>query len=167
MPFKLFHDFYPELAEAETRTIIADDNSDLPPDQYAFMELYCDDPDCDCRKVIFNVAADRKKEIVAVIDWGWESLQYYKKWFRGDDWEAIYSMKGPILNKLASQSELAPELLELFKNLVLRDKSYINRIIRHYRMFRNALEKRKQGQQIEKDKIMVKRNDPCPCDLPL
>ena len=53
MPFELLHERLPDLAERETRTAtVLLDNLDgqLPPAEYAFHEMFCNEPRCDCRR---------------------------------------------------------------------------------------------------------------------
>ena len=56
MPYASFHTHFPEIAEKETRTmtIIRDDDV-IPKSSYGLLELYCDDPGCDCRRVVFDI----------------------------------------------------------------------------------------------------------------
>ena len=61
-------------------------------------------------------------------------------------------MKGPILELGGQQSEYAKELLKLFKEVILEDSTYVERLKRHYEMFKSS-KKRKIG-----------RNELCPCD---
>ena len=78
MFFVPFHDFYPELAEAETRhAILMEPTNGLPGDTYALVELYCNEPGCDCRRVMLMVVA-KKRGPLAVISYGWESLEFYE-----------------------------------------------------------------------------------------
>ena len=78
MPYTMFYDRFPDIAARETRNLIVVDDLDLPPDTYALTELYCDEPGCDCRRVMFNVFADGRKEFVAVIAYGSEGEEYYQ-----------------------------------------------------------------------------------------
>lgn len=156
MPYTMFHDRFPQLAEEETRTLTVFGDAELPPDRYVLMELYCDEPGCDCRRVMFNVFSDRRKRFVAVIAYGWESEGYYRNWARAAaDEEILREMKGPVLNRLSPQSPLAPALLEMVEGVVLRDPDYIERLKRHYRLFRETVDGKRSGP--------VGRNDPCPC----
>ena len=40
------------------------------------------------------------------------------------------------------QSPLAPELVELFKSELLANTDYINRVKRHYKLFRQRIERK-------------------------
>jgi hypothetical protein len=137
MAFVLFHDHFPAVAERETRTLTVFKRDGLPDGSYAFIEMFCDEPGCDCRRVLFQVMSSRRKDIEAVVGWGWEKTEFYAKWFRHDDPQAVAEMKGPVLNLLSPQSSLAPAILELVKDVLLKDPAYIERIKRHYAMFRD------------------------------
>jgi len=165
MPYAPFHEKFPEIAEKETRTIIVFDDPDLPEGEYGLLESYCDELDCDCRRVFFNVFSWKKKKIEAVIAYGWESGKFYAKWMGDSDPRVIKELKGPALNLSSPQSPLAPALLEKIK-IVLQDKNYVDRIKRHYKLFKEAIEKEKpeKGKVIKLDSSKkVGRNEPCPC----
>ena len=57
-----------------------------------------------------------------------------------NDPQAINDLKGPVLNLASPQSELAPALLKLFQRVLLQDSGYIERVKRHYAMFRETVE---------------------------
>ena len=163
MPYTMFYDRFPDIAERETRSLIVLDDPDLPPDTYALTELYCDEPGCDCRRVMFNVFADGRKEFVAVIAYGWESKDYYREWAGENDPEVIKELKGPVLNRLSSQSELAPALFKKVKEVVLRDQLYIERLKEHYQLFRKTVDGKHYVAMPRMPSKKVGRNDPCPC----
>jgi hypothetical protein len=49
----MFHDKCPDIAFREVRCITIRNNPDYPllADEYAFLEMYCNDAGCDCRRV--------------------------------------------------------------------------------------------------------------------
>ncbi|MEA3487779.1 MAG: hypothetical protein U9R10_00815 [Euryarchaeota archaeon] len=141
MAYTPFYEKFPEIAKKETRSIIAIGDLELPAGNYALIEAYCDEVGCDCRRVFFNVYSEKRNEIVAVIAYGWENSKFYADWFGDDDPMIIKELKGPILNVASHQSELAPILLNKVRKYVLRDRHYIERIKRHYRMFKDVIEK--------------------------
>lgn len=102
------------------------------------VEMYCDEPGCDCRRVFFMVISSVTERPEAVIGYGWESADFYAKWLGDDDPDTIDDLKGPSLNLLSPQSELAPAILRMVEN-VLRDVSYVERLKRHYKMFRDHI----------------------------
>ncbi len=163
MPYAMFYDRFPDIAEKETRNLIVFNDPDLPPDTYTLTELYCDEPGCDCRRVMFNILSETRKEFVAVIAYGWETEGYYRKWAGENDPKIIKELKGPILNRLSPQSQLAPALLKEVKEVVLRDESYIERLKRHYRLFRKTVEGKRDMAIDSITSKKIGRNDPCPC----
>jgi hypothetical protein len=140
MPYAPFHERFPEIAEKETRMVTTINHPELPQDEYGLIELYCDEPGCDCRRVMFNVHSLQQREPLAVIAYGWESKEFYAKWFGDDDPEIINELKGPALNAWSRQSNLAPALLRTVTQ-VLQDRQYVNRLKRHYAMFRREIDR--------------------------
>ena len=65
---------------------------------------------------------------------------YCAQWFRKNDPNIIRELKGPGLNTMSPQSKLAPALLEVVIGL-LEDQAYVNRLKRHYQIFRTQIEK--------------------------
>ena len=143
MSFCMFHEICPEIGIQETRSIAlpTDSGYSLPPDNYGFLEMYCSEAGCDCRRVYFQVIAMSNPTVVlAVISWGWESLAFYRKWghYPGAEKDAK-DMKGPALALMNKQSKLAPALLELAENVLLASPEYVERIKQHYTLFRKKI----------------------------
>lgn len=130
-----FGSLFPEVAERETRiarvseAVPPGDPDYLPADEYGFDELYCEERDCDCRRVMINVLARYAGRHVATINHAFEPPVK-------DDPVSEQTFLDP-LNR---QSQGAPALLDLFVNVVLADKNYQERLIRHYRMFKNVVD---------------------------
>ncbi len=142
MPMSSFHSLFPELAAKETRSVFVQGRADLPDGEYGFIELYCDEANCDCRRVMINVYSPAtKSRILATINYGWESVQFYKKWLRSE--QDARQCAGASLDPLNPQTVYAPALLELFK-FVVADKAYVERLQRHYRLFKDALKSQNQ-----------------------
>jgi hypothetical protein len=142
MPFAPFDEYFRELAETETRiiTIPLGGASDLPADSYLFRELFCNERNCDCRRVFFSVFSERQKRTEAIVAYGWETKAFYAKWMGNADLATLVEMQGPILNPGSSQSPLAPEILRLTEEVLLKDPAYLERIKRHYALFRQKIE---------------------------
>jgi len=164
MPYTVFHEKFSEIEKEETQSLIAIADPELPEGNYALVEAYCDEVGCDCRRVFFNIYSERRNEVVAVIAYGWENRKFYADWFGDNDPQIIDDLKGPALNLASHQSELAPILLDKIK-YVLNDRNHIERIKRHYRMFKDFIEKENRtAKSIKSDKrVKIGRNDPCPC----
>ncbi|RJP49509.1 MAG: hypothetical protein C4557_11205 [Anaerolineaceae bacterium] len=141
MPYTSFHHYFQEIAKGETRTItIMREDDIVPKGSYGLLEMYCDDPGCDCRRVFLEVHDWEREKDVAFIAYGWESKVFYRNWFRGDDPEIIRDLQGPVLNDASPQSKYAPAFLKLVKDVVLSDQAYIERLKRHYWMFKEKVD---------------------------
>jgi hypothetical protein len=101
----------------------------LPPDEYGFDELYCDERNCDCRRVMINVLARHTGRHVATINHAFEPPP-----------KDELVPEQTFLDPLNRQSQWAPALLDLFVNVVLADENYRQRLIRHYHMFKNVVD---------------------------
>lgn len=164
MPYSPFYDVFPDVAKAETRCLHVLDVPGLPPDQYVLTEMFCNEPDCDCRRVFINVYAEARKEFVAVVAFGWESMAFYKKWLHGDDPIALADLKGPVLNRGSPLCDISVPILDLVKK-VLRDQAYVDRLKKHYRLFKGALENGTDARaaNLGEATTRIGRNEPCPC----
>ena len=85
MPFVPFEQYFPEVGAREIRTLTVPpgDPLGLPAGEYGFLELYCNDPGCDCRRVLFCVIARNGMSVQAFIGWGWEDVEFYHRWLHG------------------------------------------------------------------------------------
>jgi hypothetical protein len=118
-----FGALFPEQARAETRSMTVSAFPGVPAGDYGFIEAYCVDPRCDCRRVMLNVASRTQNRMLAAISFGFD---------RADE------MAGPFLDPLNEQSEYAPALLDLAADVVLADPAYVARLEAHYRMVKEA-----------------------------
>jgi hypothetical protein len=145
MPYEPFIERFGELGKKETRSaaVFANNPYGLPADEYGLIEAYCNDENCDCRRVFFNIASRKRDEIIAVVTYGWEAESYYRKWFGGADTKssriAVKEMTGLGLNSASHQSIFAPAALKLVAEL-LKDANYLARIKRHYKMFKETVD---------------------------
>ena len=55
MAYTMFQERFPEIAEKETRALTIINNPELPSDTYGLVESYCDESDCDCRRVFLTI----------------------------------------------------------------------------------------------------------------
>jgi len=88
MPMAPFMERFRELGARETRSLTVTGRSDLPDGDYGFIELYCNEPDCDCRRVTIVVLLDPL------------------------EWQC------PYLDPSAEQTEYSPVLLDMFKYIL-------------------------------------------------
>ena len=80
------------------------------------------------------------RQYKAVIAYGWESRDFYVKWFGKDDRAIIRELQGPALNSASIQSPLAPALLNQM-GMILKDRHYVERLKRHYALFKAAVDR--------------------------
>ena len=143
-----FHSLLPELAQRETRCVHLGATPDgasepaLPADEYAYLEFYCEDLNCDCRRVFLQVVAKGQPgKVFASIGYGWEKESFYRKRMPWDPDEARGTVRGE-LDPLNEQFEFAEDFLELFRRVVL-DEPYRLRLRRHYQLSREELARRR------------------------
>jgi hypothetical protein len=144
MPMIPFMERFPEVGAQETRYVTVPQRQDLPEGEYGFVELYCDEPGCDCRRVMIDVLRPETgwNKVWATISYGWESPDFYRKWGAGDSDPA--QIKGSYLGPLNPQTEHSPALLNLFRFLV-QSPEYVARLQRHYQMFRESVDRGANG----------------------
>ncbi len=141
MPYTSFHLYFREVAEKETRTItLFRDDDVIPKGSYGLLEMYCDDPGCDCRRVFLEVYDWERQKDMAFIAYGWEDEEFYRRWLKSGNPLDAREMQGPILNIGSPQSRYAPEFLKIVKEAVLSDPGYIERLKRHYQMFKQRVD---------------------------
>lgn len=74
LPMVPFFTKFPEIAAVETRSLIIAKNKKIPRGIYGLLESYCDELNCDCRRVFINVVSQGlPAEILATISYGWET----------------------------------------------------------------------------------------------
>lgn len=133
-----FHTKFRDLAFRETRTVVVRGYEALPDGDYGFLEFYCDEFGCDCRRVVLQVVTpDGGAKVWASINFGWERPRFYRKWMSGNA-KAAAGMAGATLDPLNPQTEHSQALLRLFRDVVLRDSGYVQRLKRHYEIFKGV-----------------------------
>jgi len=114
----LFSKLCPDLAGRELLQLFIPPGHALPQGQYAFLEFYCPDPECDCQVVMWHVVArrvsTRATAPLATFSWCWAKEDPHEP-----DAEP------------APQSRLTPLLLDQLKTAI-RDHGYGERIQAHY-----------------------------------
>ena len=159
MSYVPMHELFPEIAMEETRTITVLPNNEFGvlPGEYGLVEMYCDDEDCDCRRVFITVMSSVVKDSVAVVTFGWKNIDFYAKWFSSgmvlkySDMDAlsqkiVRDMHGIHLNEFSEQSKIAPAVMRMVTECALRDKTYVDRLKRHYKMFRAKVDEKYRNQ---------------------
>lgn len=142
--YTAFHQVFPDVGVTETRTVteIADGEQG---DTLLFLEMYCDEVGCDCRRVFIEVDSVKALEagrpaLVATLVYGWEPAQFYRDWARHPlTAYELLDLKGPTFPMGSPQTARSDEMLAYFKDM-LKDRQYVERLKRHYARFRAAVE---------------------------
>lgn len=145
-----FYTRFRDLAFQEMRVATIQGRSDIPDGEYGFLELYCEELGCDCRRVIINVISKTTgPKVWATINYGWETPEYYASWSRVK--ESAEDMSGAELDPLNPQTQYSWAFLDLFE-YILQDQAYVDRLKRHYDMFKKALSYKEEARSIRRKK---------------
>ena len=126
MSLEPFFHHFPEIGMQETRSLtLGGEQHGVPAGRYAFIELYCTERGCDCRRVMLQVLSERDG-VVASISYGFDR--------KGE-------MPGPFLDPLHDRSPYAEQLQKLTEELLLSDPVYTARLERHYRMIKEKTDR--------------------------
>jgi len=130
----------PSRGARKTRFVSVPGRQDLPDGDYGFVELYCGEPVCVCRRVMINVLRPETgwSQVWAAISYGWESPDYYRQWSGAGNDPA--ESKGPYLGPLNPRTSYSPALLNLFRFLI-QSPEHGARLQRHYQMFRESVDR--------------------------
>ena len=118
-----FYQMFPDIGKKATRVLTTFNDPKLGSDTYGFIEVYCVDPDCDCRRVILNVVRQSDSKHLATVNWAFDKDAEDPR---------------PFLDRLNVQSELSDALLKMV-GVTLENKEYVQRLERHYRMVKEAV----------------------------
>lgn len=64
------HELLPEVARRETCSVTIKNDPFLPDGEYGLLEAYCNEPGCDCRRVMFTLLTPDSHEALAVVAYG-------------------------------------------------------------------------------------------------
>jgi len=129
---------FPELLDAEFRTITRFEpgTTEIPDFENApkiyLEEYYCIDPDCDCQRVLLEIAEIKdprhpQREDVAAISFAWGDSPMNL---------LVGELGNPFLEPMCFQGDDAEEILELVNTTCLSDPRYVDRLERHYHQLR-------------------------------
>ena len=120
----------------QIRHITLSDDPLLPAGKYVFFDLYCTDPDCDCRKTMIHVL--HEGNVASVVNYGWESPKFYCDWMgAGPDDEMAIEMSGVSID-FSSPNRVSPEGMLVLMNHLL-DENWRHLIKSHYAEVRASL----------------------------
>ena len=123
----------------QVRTVSITQSPQLPDGEYSFIDTYCADPECDCRKAMIQVMHNGK--LVSVINYGWESAAFYEKWMGSSGKDIPMPMMHGVSIDISSPDLVSRDgILALF-NMLLND-IWIVKFKRHYDEVKVAMSKR-------------------------
>ena len=113
----------------QVRTVGLRDSPQLPDGDYRFVDTYCTDPSCDCRKTMILVYRNDKH--VSTINYGWESRAFYREWMGHSSQNDIeLSMSGSSID-ITSPNHVPPRAMLAFFQALL-DENWIAKFKTHY-----------------------------------
>jgi len=139
----------------QVRSIVLSDSPGLPDGEYRFIDFYCTDKNCDCRKTIIHIHHNDRH--VSTVSYGWENPQFYVKWMGRDD-EVAREMSGLSIDFASPDQIDRRAVLPLMAHLL--DEGWLARIKNHYRMVR---EEANPPENMVLFEPKISRNALCPC----
>jgi hypothetical protein len=166
-----FDTVFPELARDETRSWHILHQPGLPSGTYVLREFYCDEPGCDCRRVLLQVHWAEQRRVVATMSYAFEPPR------------PPFEKEGQLfLDPLNPQSQYSDALMDMFRKMVREDVAYRERLIRHYALWKRVVEDsshprhetlksvaraaggaRPRQETVRREGPRVGPNAPCPC----
>lgn len=123
-----FDSLFMELAGREIRTIRSRDSPGLPDGTFVFRELYCGDAHCDCHRVVLHVIWAELEETVATLIY---ALELNRPLAPGEP--------RVFLDPIGAQSELSEMFRAMVERMLIQDRSYHERLGRHYALWKEAI----------------------------
>lgn len=125
----------------------------LPEGLYAFLELYCGNPECDCNAGTFDlVEIDSNGKIL-----GERITSIFYEWMKPE------SDENPSIVGIKTHSKITRAALEIFKNS-MQEYNYLSNIKEHYKMVKGYFITNPTHWVTKSDNNeKLGRNDPCNC----
>ena len=126
----------------QVRAVTIAKSPQIPDGEYQFVDMYCNDPLCDCRKTMIQVLHNGTN--VATINFGWEPHSFYEKWMgSGSSDNSMPKMAGATMD-ITSVNRLSPDgILGLFNALL--DDTWVTVFKRHYKLVKSKLSEKHKG----------------------
>lgn len=138
------------------RTVVISDDPNLPDGEYTFIDTYCTDNTCDCRKTIIQIFHQKKH--VSTVNYGWENPKFYLRWLNSTkDRELAEEMSGLSID-YSSPDRVSPKGILILINHLM-DKKWISMLKENYRLIRKTA----KPDNIISMPLKISRNAPCPC----
>ncbi len=123
-----FHALFPDIGGSEYRVVeLPRVMRGLPPGAYGFVELYCTDAACGCRNLHLNVEGGDPPAHLATINFSLDPEGF-----------ADLGLDQCFLDPINVQSRFSQALLDLFREILMGDAVYLERLERHMAMAKTA-----------------------------
>lgn len=120
---------FPELARREALALALAGQDGKPVATFLFREFYCNDPGCDCRRVVLHVHWVERKLVAASIGYGFEpALPPFE-----DEPQVM-------LDPINPQTDASEHILEMFEDALARDPSVRARFVAHYEAWKRVVD---------------------------
>jgi hypothetical protein len=119
-----FHQIFPKGRQPIMTLVLIRKTGTIPKGTYSFIECYCTEPSCDCRRVTLLVVNEKMRQKAAICF--------------GFDQQGPFA--GPYLDTSNPQSRYAPELLEFFVDSLNAGPGWLDRLYRQYRAVRKKID---------------------------
>jgi len=124
--FARFADNFPERAELRTLSLV-NKSTGRELERVHLDELYCADPECDCRRVLIHVL-DHRTDVLAAIVYAFDGSA-----------RLTPDGENPYLEPAADQSPMAEAYFGHVQRLLETDRAYAARLERHYEEMKVAV----------------------------
>jgi len=142
VPYPLF---FPQTEEGVVNLLLPQKVGKAKAGGYSFIEAYCVQENCDCRRVSLLVVNEKSK-IVAVIEFGFDPDGPFA---------------GPFLNPAEKQSAAAGDLLQIFVEAVNDNQPWLKGMYRHYKEVRKKIDGRAyKGKPLPKPGLVTRQISP-------
>jgi hypothetical protein len=138
------------------RSVVIADDPHLPSGEYSFIDTYCTDNTCDCRKTIIQIFHEKK--LVSIVSYGWESPKFYLRWLKNTKDRVLAEEMSGLSIDFSSPDRVSPEGILLLVNHLL-DEKWISILKENYRLIRNTA----KPDNIISMPSKISRKAPCPC----
>jgi hypothetical protein len=123
-------------AAHKVRTVTIAQSPELPDGEYSFIDTYCTDPMCDCRKTMIQVMHEGR--LVSIINYGWESHEFYRNWMGGSEEDhPMPEMHGASIDITSPDLVSSDGVLALFNALL--NEIWVAKFKRHYGEVKSAV----------------------------
>jgi len=140
-----------------------------------FREFYCDEPKCNCRRVLIQVSSAERNRVVATISYGLVPSK-----------SAYHDEPQMFLDPMNPQSSASAALMNVFQAMIASDDDYRGRLVGHYEMWKSVVDDpthpnhakvrsaahddptfrpafSRPASSLRRTEPKVGPNDPCPC----